>query len=319
MDRRTRRITAILLIITWIQETYGIIGYDCGSASTNLTTLSLVNIEECDIPQQNVNSSKVYVQLLQLNDFKSVRVIQCKIELERTVKKFGMFSHTMDVNNGQFSYITEVSRDTCKRMHTYGNFEIAGTHITGLISNQTASRPVVLAGQVDNDGTCSGGAYSDPYGTWGNVIVLGSLKITLQDYTANVRINGNRVLLRSGVSCELSATHCTDIEGGDTYWDPVPVDHCRSSDYGVLYNGYAYGWSVYLLEAIWDSLTQLLLHLGKNKPTYTIPNAPEADETPEHNDTENREVLALTEIKTERTYPPLPPVEPTAYTLELRN
>ncbi|KYQ51734.1 hypothetical protein ALC60_09158 [Trachymyrmex zeteki] len=41
-----------------------------------------------------------------------------------------MFSHTMDVYNGQFSYIANISRDVCRRMHTYGSFEIARTHIT---------------------------------------------------------------------------------------------------------------------------------------------------------------------------------------------
>ncbi|KYQ50688.1 hypothetical protein ALC60_10231 [Trachymyrmex zeteki] len=127
------------------------IGYDCGSASTNLTTLSLVNIEECDIPLQNVNSTKVYVQLLQVNDFKSVRVIQCKIEIDRLVRKCGMFSHTMDVYNGKHSYIIEVSREACQR--TYGSFELSGTYITGLKSNQTATRPVFLADHVNVDGT----------------------------------------------------------------------------------------------------------------------------------------------------------------------
>ena len=128
-----------------------------------------------------------------------------------------MFSHTMDVYNGQFSYIADVSRNACRRMHTYGSFEIAGTHITGLLSNQTASRPIFLARHVDNDSVCTSSAYSNPYGNWENVIVLGSLKITLQDYIADVQINTNRVHLRSGVTCELSFTHCTDIEGGDTF------------------------------------------------------------------------------------------------------
>ncbi|KYN12133.1 hypothetical protein ALC57_15695 [Trachymyrmex cornetzi] len=215
-----------------------------GSASANLTTLSLINIEECDIPQQIVNSSKIYVQLLQLNDFKSVNVIQCKIEIDRTIKKCGMFSHTMDVHNGQFSYIAKVSREACQRMHIYGSFEIAGTHVTGLKSNQTSSRPIILAGHVDHDGACAGSVYSDPYGIWSSVIVLGSIKITLQDYVVDVRINTNRVHLRSGgvaprVTCELSATRCTDIEGGDTFWEPVPIDNYKFADYGVLYNGYA--------------------------------------------------------------------------------
>ncbi|KYQ55395.1 hypothetical protein ALC60_05683 [Trachymyrmex zeteki] len=175
MDCCIKGVTAIFMLIIWTQGAHGIIGYDCGSASANLTTLSLINVDECDIPLQPVNSSRVYVQLLQLNDFKSVNVIQCKIEIDRTIKKCGMFSHTMDVHNGQFSYITEVSREACQRMHTYGNFEIASTHI----------------------------------------------------------------VVRSGVTCELSTTRCTDIEGDDTFWNPVPTDHCKFSDYGVLYNGYA--------------------------------------------------------------------------------
>ena len=69
--------------------------------------------------------------------------------------------------------------------------------------------------------------------------MLGSLKVTLQDYITDVQINTNRVHLQLEVSCELSSTHCTDIEGGDTFWDPVPVDYCKFSDYGVLYNEYA--------------------------------------------------------------------------------
>jgi len=93
-------------------------------------------------------------------------------------------------------------------MHAHENFEIAGTYITDLLSNHIASRPIVLARHVDNDGACIGSAYSDPYGNWGNIIILGNLKITLQDYIIDVRININRVHLRSGVTSKLSSIHC---------------------------------------------------------------------------------------------------------------
>ncbi|KAL6421533.1 hypothetical protein ACFW04_014292 [Cataglyphis niger] len=213
MDQEARKITIIVLLLG-LPSAYGIIGYDCGSASANLTTLSLLNIEECDIPQQNVNSSRTYIQLLQINEFESVKVIQCKVEIDRLIRKCGMFSHSMDVFNGKYAYVQEVSREACRRMHTYGSFQLAETFITGLKSNQSATRPVTLAGHVDTDG---------------------SIKITLQDYTADVRINTNRVQLRSGVACELSATYCSDIEGGN----PVPADTCKFSNYGILYEGYA--------------------------------------------------------------------------------
>ncbi|XP_067209354.1 uncharacterized protein [Linepithema humile] len=238
MDLRGFLIIAVLNF--WLRGTKGIIGYDCGSASTNITTLSLLGIEECDIPQPEVAAQKIYIQLLQINEFTSARVIQCKIEIDRLIRRCGMFSHSMDVYNGKHAYIEEVSRDACQRMHMYGTYEIGNTRITGLKSNQTATRPVTLAGHVNNDGTCSGTTYSDPFGTWEKAVVLATIKITLQDYIADVKINTNRVQLRSGVTCALSATHCTDIEGGDTYWASMPTDTCRFGTYGVLYEGYAH-------------------------------------------------------------------------------
>lgn len=226
-------------MILWLRNTHGIIGYDCGAPAANLTTLSLLNIEECDIPQTPVNVSKEFVQLLQINDFQTVEVIQCKVEIDRTIKRCGMFSHTMDVLNGKYAYIYEVSREACIRMHTLRSFEISGTYITGLNSNQTTSRPVTLAGSVDATGGCAGSAYSDPYGTWTEVIVLATIRITLQDYTANVKIDSNRVQLRSGITCKLSTTSCTDIEGGNTFWDPLPRDSCKFSSYSLLYEGFS--------------------------------------------------------------------------------
>jgi len=53
-----------------------------------------------------------------------------------------MFSHTMDVFNGKYSFIQE-TREACRRMHTYGTYELAGTYITGLKSNQTLTRPIM--------------------------------------------------------------------------------------------------------------------------------------------------------------------------------
>ncbi|KMQ88976.1 hypothetical protein RF55_11456 [Lasius niger] len=126
------------------------------------------------------------------------------------------------------------------KMHEYGTYQLGNTFITGLKSNKTTTRPVTLAGSLGTDGGCSGGAYSDPYGTWSDVVVIGSVKITLQNYLADVRLNTNRIQLRSGVTCEFGSVHCIDVEGGDTYWEPVPAGPCKFNNYGILYEGFAY-------------------------------------------------------------------------------
>jgi len=89
----------------------------------------------------------------------------------------------------------------------------------------------------------------------------------------------------------------------------------------TLVHGYAlhtvYGWSVYLLGAIWDSLTQLLLHLGKERPKTVDANAP----NPEF-DTHKPKEISLPESRIHaepgRTYPTLPSNEDSTYTLELK-
>ncbi|EZA46687.1 hypothetical protein X777_03446 [Ooceraea biroi] len=212
--------------------------------------MSLLNIEECNIPQITVNSSKEFVQLLQLNDFQTVHVIQCKVEIDRLIRKCGMFSHTMDVHNGKFAYIEEISGEACQRMHRVGVAQIAGVLITGLKSNETSSRPATFA---------------DHYGSWTEVVVIGTIKITLQDYDADVRVNTNRVQLRSGVICELSDTTCTNMEGGNTFWDALPHDSCKFACYSLLYEGYA--------EKIIDSITersQTVYSLASHDTTFAL-------------------------------------------------
>ncbi|KMQ87336.1 hypothetical protein RF55_13410 [Lasius niger] len=90
----------------------------------------------------------------------------------------------------------------------------------------------------------------------------------------------------------------------------------------TIVHGYAlhtvYGWSLYLLGAIWDSLTNLLLHLRarhqvkKLKPTAPAPEtqnsgAPRLERRDNENDTQPT-----------HTYPPLPAKENSTYTLELK-
>jgi len=60
MECSIKGITVIFILIMWTQETYGIIGYDCGSAAANLTTLSLINIEECDVDNDGACTGSAY-------------------------------------------------------------------------------------------------------------------------------------------------------------------------------------------------------------------------------------------------------------------
>lgn len=217
---------------------HGMIAYDCGSSNLNVTTLSLLDIGKCDIQETTPNISDKYIQLLQLSHYTNTKIIQCKIEIDRIIHHCGMHSHISDVLNGRMQYILDVTSEQCKRMHETGLLKIGyNTDITGLQVNHTNFHAVLLAGNVDTDGSCSGSQYSDPYGTWNQVIVQATVKITLQEYFARVHLNTDKIFLRSGVSCTLSRSSCVDIEGGYTFWRPVPTDNCHFDEYDVLYEG----------------------------------------------------------------------------------
>lgn len=217
----------------------GLIGYDCTGATLNITTVSLLEVGGCDIPRQEVDESSVYIQLLQINQYSSIHVRQCKVEIHRVIRRCGMWSHGMDVPNGEYSYVDSISRDVCTDMYREGRIKIGQTEITGIKTNGTTRRPVSIAGTITANSECEGVYYSDPYGNWEKVYVVGDVKITLRDYTADVDVETNKVHLRSGTKCELNEGRCIDIDGGNTYWEPYPEDSCNGKRYGVLYEGSA--------------------------------------------------------------------------------
>ena len=93
------------LLFTIIGGAYGFIGYDCGSRHLNVKTLSLLEIGNCDLPETKINITKRYVQLLQINYYTETRIIQCKMEIHRTIYHCGMNPHISIVLNGENEYI----------------------------------------------------------------------------------------------------------------------------------------------------------------------------------------------------------------------
>ena len=228
----------VLSIVT--QDTRGLVGYDCGARSLNITTVSLLDVGNCDIPETTVNITKRYLQLLQINDFEDTHVIQCKIQIHRTVYYCGWNSHIAIVKHAEQEYLYEISKKTCIETYKTGTFYFDGVHVFKDIKiNQTTSRPVLYAGYLNSDGKCNGAAYSDAYGSWESVVVQGTIKITVQEQIAPIKLDNNQIILRSGTKCTLSDETCIDIEGGYTFWELTPTDTCKFNHYGILYEGYA--------------------------------------------------------------------------------
>ena len=81
-----------------------------------------MDTRECDFHEKDLQISNATIELLQLAEFKTSRVIQYKIEISGTIYNCGMFSHLGAVDNGLQEYLYKVSAEKCKFIHETGIF-----------------------------------------------------------------------------------------------------------------------------------------------------------------------------------------------------
>lgn len=231
-------IALILLWFSW-KTVDAIIGYDCGNKILNTTTISLIDIDECDLEGDRVEESLPDIALLQLNEFDHTDVMQCKIEIRRIIQHCGWQSYNSIVSQGINEYIYPISRELCQVAHDHGTIQIGNTIIDGIPINVTITRSITLAGSVNNNADCTNSQYSDPYGTWDSVFVVGTAKITIQSYNTRVKVADDKIYLPSGYHCKLSKGHCIDPVNGYSYWNALPRKYCLPDTYSILYRGLA--------------------------------------------------------------------------------
>lgn len=168
--------------------------YDCGSPKMNVTTVSLLEVDDCRLQVPYVGWRDVKVQLMQVRKYKEATVRQCKIEVSRDIFHCGLFSHLSPVPGGHAQYIEDVSDTDCRTMFETKSYKFGfGQTIRGLIINNTVTHPVILAGTI-KDSSCTGAALADPYGSWEDVVAQGTIKITLHQYQAYVDLDRNQII-----------------------------------------------------------------------------------------------------------------------------
>lgn len=228
----------IIILLAVVNSSLAFIGYDCGPKSLNVTTVSLLDVGPCDIPDKKVQETDQFIQLLQINDHQETQVMHCKIEIKRHIFYCGMHSHISAVAGGYAEYIHEIDRETCNNLYHTGAYQLNYERlISGIKKNETNSFPITFAGSLGPDGACKGVYYSDPYGSWEDVTVQGLLKITVTVQKAKVNLNTNKIHLKSGTVCKYSDGTCMDQEAGRSYWTMFPADPCRFEQYSIIFRG----------------------------------------------------------------------------------
>lgn len=231
-------IRKVIVLCAIVTGTVAFIGYDCAGGKPNITTISLLEVHECQKNIKELQQSEAYIQLIQTADHTLEHIFQCKVEVNRHITHCGMHSHASEVRGGQGAYILQVGKQVCWDMHKFRRYNMQHNIIfDGLKPNATVHRTSVIAGSINYDGTCSGSEYSDQFGNWQNVVVQAVISITLADYDTPVQLSRNIIRMRSGTVCPYLGYTCTDSEGGESYWNEYHEVACDRRKYLVLYEG----------------------------------------------------------------------------------
>jgi len=134
------------------------------------------------------------------------RIIQCKLEINRTIYYCGMHSHVSVIHSKKRVYLHEMIVSNCKRIYETGTIDLGSRdgYIAGLKSNSISTRSITLAGNTSMDGHCSGIQYNDPYGTWDSVVQV-TIKVTLKNFETSIRRSSDEIILSSVLHCKLAA------------------------------------------------------------------------------------------------------------------
>jgi len=200
----------------------------------NITQLSSIHIQTCDVYQKDLKPQPTFIQLIQKPEIRLTIVHQCRIKITRHIHYCGMHSHLSAVTNGYASFTIEVGKQTCRSIMTTKTYYINQNNaVTSVKINSTSIPPKTFAGKISTDGTCQDESYSDYYGSWDNVIVSSYIEITLKEFSAPISISENK-LIPSGFKCDYLKKFCNDV---DTYWDLSFFNECSPYSVDVIYQG----------------------------------------------------------------------------------
>ena len=135
-------------------------------------------------------------------------------------------------------------------------FLLGRLNVQNIVPNSTADHTVMLAGKAGHDADeCTATTYHDAYGSWTDVVVTATVNIRVEDYEAPVDLGSGKVILASGVRCDLAREFCIDRDGASVYWEAVSKRECGKEGYTVLYEG---------------SINKITEKGKENRPLYSI-------------------------------------------------
>ena len=240
MFQATCMLFLLVCYMSWSCSQADIIAYDCSDPDTEVSRISLLQVQPCADLRNATEKLTRRIQLVQERLYTEVHVYSCLVTIQRQIQHCGMHSHTSTVAGGFAKYVHLLKVEACLNAHKFRRLDLSGIGagiLANLVLNGTTEASPTLAGQLTPTGQCQGVQYTDGGITYEDVVVIAAISIKLMDYTATANVDEDAVTLRTGTICRYKEKYCFDDQAGEVTWEANPIDRCSATGIDVLFYG----------------------------------------------------------------------------------
>lgn len=219
-----------------------LVAYDCEGEQVNKTTISLIDIPDCNRNKSLPKTQDVQVIITQTSSQEELLAYRCSIEASHVLKRCGKWLGDDSVV-GCYSQIVKIESEECRRLVNQKTYRVpfASSTVFQFPDVGSYDESFVSYGGYSENGSCYPGGDLNYGGKhWDRVVRYTNLKITFTTTKALVDFEEKVVIFPNGIRCYLSREYCEQADYGWLYWT-IPTPKCQNDvgNQAVLYRGLA--------------------------------------------------------------------------------
>lgn len=148
------------------------------------------------MPADDPKTEEVHIQLLQRSLYEAVNVFSCRVQVDQSIKRCEMFSHSIDLHEGESRFTKIMSREICLNMIRYNQLQYDNIIVRDLIVNATNYRSLTVARNLSEKGKCDGAGYVYNDHEFSDVYVNVKLETSLYTHRASLQFDTNDIIYR---------------------------------------------------------------------------------------------------------------------------
>lgn len=223
-----------------INQGHSLIAYSCSEEKANYTSISLVDLPNCNQELNKISTEQIIIQLVQKKEFKEIDYFQCSVIASNHLFRCGKSIDT-NTRGGLYTDVLELDYSDCRNMLRYNSFTFK-SKLYKLDDKDLQYISDTTHGYIDGDGSCTPGQDLFKDGTHHDrPVIQTEFKIKKMIRKATVDLDNDLIVFEDGTRAKYSNFRAFSADHGHMFWeDPKDLLKCQDDkEFTVLYQGVA--------------------------------------------------------------------------------